>query len=241
VHTSDVHLESDTFGSGVSGDRMRQRLRRAFSAVIELANARHAELLLIAGDLFDSSRVPDEALTFALDTIAAARMPVAMIPGNHDAHDERSIYAALRAEELPSNLHLFLEPEGRVVDFPELSARVWGRALVAHSPAYRPLSGLPPAEHGVWNIALAHGLLVDDGNDGERSSPISPQEIEASGYDYLALGHVHVFSDVSCGSTTAFYCGTPGPLYEGDEAGWVACVDCVPGRPPSVERVSVLH
>ena len=37
-------------------------------------------------------------------------MPVVMIPGNHDAHDERSIYAGLAPGTLPENLHLILEP-----------------------------------------------------------------------------------------------------------------------------------
>ena len=70
---------------------------RAFSGVIDIANERERDLLLIVGDLFDSSRVTEEALAFAMGEIARARMPVVMIPGNHDAHDERSIYAQLSA------------------------------------------------------------------------------------------------------------------------------------------------
>ena len=70
-------------------------VRGAFRGVIDLANRQDADLLLIVGDLFDSSRVSAEALDFALSMIEAAQMPAVMIPGNHDAHDERSIYAAL--------------------------------------------------------------------------------------------------------------------------------------------------
>ena len=40
VHTSDVHLESDSFGTGANGDALRERVRRSFSGVIEIANAR---------------------------------------------------------------------------------------------------------------------------------------------------------------------------------------------------------
>src|ERR1700684_3245936 len=61
VHTSDVHLESDTFGTGARGDEFRDRVRRAFTGVIDLANSRESDLLLIVGDLFDSSRVPEDA------------------------------------------------------------------------------------------------------------------------------------------------------------------------------------
>jgi DNA repair exonuclease SbcCD nuclease subunit len=85
---------------------------------------------------------------------------------------------------------------------------------------------------------LAHGLFTEDNETG-RSSPITPGEIEASAYDYIALGHVHVFGEVSRGSTKAAYCGTPAPLYSSAEAGWVACVSCVPGEPVVIDRVVV--
>jgi DNA repair protein SbcD/Mre11 len=213
-------------------------VRAAFSRVIDLANDREADMLLIVGDLFDSARVSEQALGYALGNIARARMPVVMIPGNHDAHDERSIYAPINPASLPENLHLILEPDGRSIDFPHLAARVWGRALVEHTPDYRPLGGVPEPAPGMWNIALAHGFYMEEG-EIERSSPITPDEIERSGFDYIALGHVHVLSDVSRGSTRAFYCGTPAPLYSTDNAGWVLCVDFAPGEPIKVEKLTV--
>jgi DNA repair exonuclease SbcCD nuclease subunit len=238
IHTSDVHLESDTFGTGARGDHFRSRVRAAFQGVITLANDREADLLLIVGDLFDSSRVSSEALDFALGTIAEARMPVVMIPGNHDAHDERSLYAGVAASALPDNLHLILDPDGKTLEFPALSTRVWGRALVEHSPEFRPLEGLPEPAEDVWNIALAHGFFTE-GGETYRSSPITPAEIDASRYHYIALGHIHLFGDVSHGETRAFYCGTPAPLYASSEAGWVAEARCSPNEGVSVERVVV--
>ena len=237
IHTSDVHLESDTFGAGPRGDIFRDSVRRAFSGVIDVANGNRADLLLIVGDLFDSNRISIEALDFAMNQIARAQMPVVMIPGNHDAHDERSIYAALPSASLPQNLHLILDPEGVSLEFPELAAHVWGRALVEHSPEYRPLSGLPEPVPHAWNIGLAHGFFTEV--ETNRSSPITPAEIEASGYDYIALGHIHVFGDVSQGRTRAFYCGTPAPLYASSEAGWVLQINCIPDQPIQVERLMV--
>ncbi len=238
VHTSDVHLETDTFGSTDAGVRLRDKVRKAFSNVVDVANNRDADLLLIVGDLFDSSRVSEEGLAFAFGTIARAKMPVVMIPGNHDAHDERSIYAGLSPSVFPRNLHLILEPEGRVLDFPDLEARLWGRAMVEHTPEYRPLAGVPDPHPELWNIALAHGFFTDD-DENMRSSPITPDEIERSGYHYIALGHVHIFNDVSQGSTRALYCGTPAPLYASDSAGWVAVVECIPGQPLAIDKAIV--
>jgi len=238
IHTSDVHLESDTFGSGPRGDEYRERVRGAFRSVIELANRSSADLLLIVGDLFDSARVSPEALNFALGTIARAQMPVVMIPGNHDAHDERSIYGGIEPGNLPTNLKLILEPQGQMVEFPALSTRVWGRALVEHSPEYKPLSGLPCPVKGYWNIGMAHGFHTEDGGT-YRSSPITAEEIADSGYHYIALGHIHLFGDVSSGATRAFYCGTPAPLYAGSENGFVAEVTCAPSEPVNVKQLAI--
>jgi DNA repair exonuclease SbcCD nuclease subunit len=238
LHTSDVHLESDSVGAGPNGGLMRRRLRGAFSRVISIANEREAGLLLIVGDLFDSSRIADEALDFALGEIGRARMEVVMVPGNHDAHDERSIYAALAAARLPRNLHLILEPDGRTIDFPGLAARIWGRALVEHSPDYRPLAGMPAPAPERWNIALAHGLFTED-ESSERSSQITADEIAASAYHYVALGHVHIFSDVSQAATRAAYCGTPAPLYSNDQAGSAAWVSFIPGAAPHLEQIII--
>src|SRR5882762_5472737 len=143
IHTSDVHLETDTFGSGERGVQLRDKVRNSFGRVIDIANERDADLLLIVGDLFDSARVTEEGLAFAFGTIGRARMPVVMIPGNHDAHDERSIYAGLAPGTLPENLHLILEPDGTTLDFPELATRIWGRAIVGGVLDYRaaPYSG----------------------------------------------------------------------------------------------------
>ena len=237
LHTSDVHLESDTFGHGAEGRKLRDAIRGAFSQVVTTANRLEVDMLLIVGDLFDSSRVTDEALSFALGQIARARMPVVMTCGNHDAHDERSIYAKLPPSEMPRNLHLLLEPEGSTVEFPELHTRVWGRALVEHTPDYRPLAGITPPADGLWNIALAHGFFMEEG-EFDRSSPINPIDIENSGYDYIALGHIHVFTDCSRGGTRAAYCGTPAPLYQ--EAGWVAHVRLEPGKVIELERLPLL-
>jgi exonuclease SbcD len=238
LHTADVHLESDSFGMGETAQRLRLAVRQNFSEVITIANQGQVDLVLIVGDLFDSGRVSEEVLAFAMGEIARATMPVVMIPGNHDAHDERSIYARTSPGAFPDNLHLILEPEGRQIDFPELSARIWGRALVEHSPEYRPLLGVPPASPSVWNIAMAHGLFTES-NEAVRSSPITAEDIAATEYDYIALGHIHVFSDVSQGSTRAFYCGTPGPLYSSTETGWVAHITCEPEQPVRVERLPV--
>jgi DNA repair exonuclease SbcCD nuclease subunit len=236
LHTADVHLESDIFAAGAQAERTRQDLRQAFAAVIQLANRRQADLLLIAGDLFDSNRVTDEAMAFACNEIANALMPVVLIPGNHDAHDESSVYPSFARLGVPKNLCLILDPQGQTLEFPQLRARVWGRAMREHSTQYRPLEGLAPPVSGWWNIALAHGLFTED-EDGLRSSRITAAEIAGSGYDYVALGHVHVFRDLSQGATVAAYSGTPAAAHSAVDSGSAVHVTCAPETGVTIDVV----
>ena len=53
-------------------------------------------LLLIAGDLFDNNRVPDDDFDFVRDQLARLSCPVLVLPGNHDVHDHYSICAVSR-------------------------------------------------------------------------------------------------------------------------------------------------
>jgi DNA repair exonuclease SbcCD nuclease subunit len=69
-----------------------------------------------------------------------------------------------------------------------------------------------------------------------RSSPIYAREIRTSGWDYIALGHCHAFSDVSQGSVTAYYSGAPGFFPgAGGSDGHVALVRFDPEVSPRVD------
>ena len=118
--------------------------------------------------------------------------------------------------------------EGKQVEFPELHATVWGRCMLEHEPANRPMADSPPRKADLWHIGMAHGLYVED-PDSDRSSLITPQEIADSGFDYLALGHVHVHRQMRHGSTVACYPGVPAPYFGTEERGYMALVELKPG------------
>jgi DNA repair exonuclease SbcCD nuclease subunit len=81
---------------------------------------------------------------------------------------------------------------------------------------------------------MAHGHFVEDRRE-PRSSLITPDEIAGSNLDYLALGHVHVFRDVSQGGVRACYPGAPRIPYAPD-AGSVAIVQLDPETGVTIEE-----
>jgi exonuclease SbcD len=214
IHTSDVHLESDTFGKSEEGKSYRRRIQGAFAKVIDRVIEERVDLFLIAGDLFDSNRVPESGTEFVQKELARVPCPVVLIPGNHDCYDQRSVYKKVDFTAVGPHVHTLLKEEGATIEFPHLDATVWGKGMVEHDHKFHPVADVSPRYRDYWHIGMAHGYFVDE-DEMQRSSLIFPREIVQSGLDYLALGHVHVFTDLTYGATKACYPGTPAPLHFG--------------------------
>ena len=219
IHTSDTHL-GDPAG--------HPRADEVLASVVDAAERLEADALLLAGDVFDNERVTDEVVERFVAQMARLDMPAIVLPGNHDLAHKTSVYRRAPFEEAPANLSIFSDPEGETLEFPELGLELWGRAMLSHTPAFRPLDGMPEPTEGRWLVAMAHGHFHFENDRDQRSSPIYPEDVAASGCHYLALGHWDRHADVSRADTTAVYSGCPyGPIGAPDK-GAVCVVDLDP-------------
>ena len=196
LHTSDVHI------TGVDSVN-------TLHCVIDAALERGVDIVLIAGDLFDSSRVSDEAVAFVVAELARVGRPVVVIPGNHDCVDEQSIYHRVDLRAAGPHVFFASDPAGEELVFEDLALTIWARGIETHEPRHRPLEGYVPTAQPHWRVVLTHGHYVPTGEASDRSSPIAQQEIAELECDYLALGHWHRYVDVSEGSVRACYSGSP--------------------------------
>ena len=90
---------------------------------------------------------------------------------------------------------------------PELQCTVYGAAFTAPEEPESGLRGFYAQPDGSASIMVLHG---DVGSREGRYRPIAPEEIAATGLDYLALGHVHAPSAMNrAGSTVWAYPGCP--------------------------------
>jgi DNA repair exonuclease SbcCD nuclease subunit len=218
LHTSDCHLDQTDGGTS----------QRAFAAAIDLAIELDVDAVLIAGDLFDHSRVHDPILEWTAAQLDRAERPVVLIVGNHDCLHEASVHHRFSASSRCRQVHFLDDPDGATVEVPGTDVVVWGRAMVEHEPSFRPLRGYPGRVAGRWCVIAAHGLTMNDATNYGRSSPIYPEDIEGLDADYVALGHVHAFDVVSeqpptvyAGATAYSRLGQPGCVV----------VNLVAGRP----------
>jgi DNA repair protein SbcD/Mre11 len=210
LHTADVHLDLDRYVADPQTQRYRHINQQAFSTAIDLAIQEDVDLLLIAGDLFDSNRPSSDAVDFAIQELRRVGRPIVIIPGNHDCLNTQSIYRQVNLPAACTDLVLISHPNGEQHQLAAPNLVLWGRGMVEHEPSFRPLGGIPRPQGDAWHIALGHGFFMEDAAPSYRSSPIYAEDIRTSGWDYVALGHCHAFSDVSQGPVTAYYSGAPG-------------------------------
>jgi DNA repair exonuclease SbcCD nuclease subunit len=220
THTSDVHLNDEPDG---------YKVREAFTQVVDTVLETQSDLFLIAGDLFDHNEIEKQTVEFVYEQLARLSCPTVVIVGNHDVWDERSVIRRMDFRKAGRHVTLLNEAEGTQVEFPELYATVWGRCMLDHDLTNKPMAGAPPRKDDMWHIGMAHGMYTDD-PDTQRSSLISPQEIEASGFDYLALGHVHAHRQMRHGNTLACYPGVCAAHIGTIATGCVALITLTPGK-----------
>ncbi len=204
VHSSDLHVDHDYTARLHGGDGTA-----GLGCVLDAARDLSADVVLLAGDTFDSHRVPQNLIEQAAAVIGAAALPVVILPGNHDPAIASAIYrdGALAAMK---NLHVIGVTHEDTVAFPNLSLEVWGRP-------HRDYDDMIPfetvcARRSRWLIAMAHGHYEPkpDRSIGPRPSwLIGDDEIAATGADYVALGHWNRFVRVGNGVVPAYYSGSP--------------------------------
>lgn len=221
LHTSDVQLDAPFAFLGPRGKEHRKLLRKTFERIVDLAHTGDFDIVLIAGDLFDSNRPHQTTVEFVATQIARLDIPVCILPGNHDCYDEGSIY---RRASLPDNA-LILTRQPTALKVRDLDLTVYGNPIQSRHSRVSPLQGLRPTGQTRWHVALAHGNLVRP-DIVSPPRPIRPKEIAVSGMDYVAMGDWHAFADYTQGDVTAFYSGAPEPTAPGQHgAGYVACVE----------------
>ena len=192
IHTADIHLDSPLRGLEAHEDapigEIRGATRRAFDALIDLAIDEAVAFILIAGDLWDGDwKDYNTGLFFAgrMGRLARAGIKVFIVSGNHDAASQIT-----RAMPWPENVTHFSSrrPESKRLE--ELAVIIHGQSYFSRAVTDNLADGYPRSEPGYVNIGLLHTSLA--GRTGhETYAPCSLAELQAKGYHYWALGHVH--------------------------------------------------
>jgi DNA repair exonuclease SbcCD nuclease subunit len=207
VHSSDLHVDHDYTARIHGGDGAA-----GLACVLNAARAVAADAVILAGDTFDSHRVPQSLIERAAAVMADAQLPIVLLPGNHDPAVREGIYfgSALRAVQ---NLHIIGVTQDEAIVFDGLSLEIWGRPHRDYDDMIPfEMTRFRPRRRTRWQIAVAHGHYepAPDRSVGPRPSwLIGDAEIAATGADYVALGHWNRAIRVGNGAVPAYYSGSP--------------------------------
>lgn len=213
VHCADLHLTTAD-GRAAEADSFV-----TFCRIIDFANEQNAELMLIAGDLFDSVFVPLSLIQAVQKELARCNAEVYICGGNHDYC---GIGSPLTADGYPQNVHLLAPGPMQKILLPAWKTVLYGCSFDAPHSSISPLSGFEAENDGLFHIGLLHADAMHAPSD---YAPITLEQIDRANLDYLALGHVHTHEILPCASkTVASYPGTPQPRRFSEAGGGVNLV-----------------
>lgn len=192
IHTADLHLDSPLRGLSAYADapaeRLRTATRDAFQNLVTQAIDEQVDFVVVAGDVYDGDwKDFNTGLFFVrqMGRLRHAGIPVYLLYGNHDADSEMT-----RGLELPDNVYVFSSRKAETFRIDNKKVALHGRSFKVAATTENLLPSYPEPVDGWLNIGVLHTAL--EGNaEHAKYAPCSVAELQAKGYQYWALGHVH--------------------------------------------------
>ncbi|MGE9270771.1 MAG: metallophosphoesterase family protein, partial [Verrucomicrobiales bacterium] len=219
LHTADWQI-GKPFGSLADTEkkvRLQQHRLRTVERLQDLIQRHHVQLVLVAGDLFDSPSPTRSTVSATFRAIGKLGVPVIAIPGNHDFGGPggpwTQDFVEQEAKELAPNFQILTSPEP--LSLPE--AVILPAPLMERMEIEDPTRWIRSAfdQHSIPSdrprLVLAHGStqgFSSAGNEGsqETDNLLELDRLPLAELDYLALGDWHGTKQIS---EKAWYAGTP--------------------------------
>ena len=212
LHTSDWHIGRQFHGISLLDDQ-----RHVLDQIIEHIKNESVDAVIIAGDIYDRSVPPANAVSLlddVLNTICTELgVPVVLIPGNHDGA-ERLRFGSKQLSQ--AGLHIIgelnqitqpvmLSKAGCEVSFygipyndPETVRNHFEVDVSSHDEAHQFLVEQINTVKldGAINVLISH-CFIDGAEESDSERPLSIGGADrvgfqsVTGFDYVALGHLH--------------------------------------------------
>ena len=232
LHTSDWHLGAMLYGHDRSVDQ-----KYMLNQIADVVKKEMPDVVLVCGDVFDngnpsasSQAMLDQAL-MNIHRNGGDDMSIILTSGNHDSPSRhvafRAVYSEVGAHTVSSSM---ITSDSSVDDlYDQLVFTIPGKGIVVAVPYInqRNLPGdfYPRILQEVKDrnadclpvVMMAHLTVADsrfqghENSDGRIVGGIESVDMDAlgTGYDYLALGHIHCPQQWNRGSAIIRYSGTP--------------------------------
>lgn len=198
LHIADVHLDSPFLGLSFLPSELFCQIKNAiqlsFEKAVNFAIDNDVDLVLLAGDTFDSIHpTPQSKIFFAnqIKRLVDRQIQVVMVLGNHDY----SQIDDLLLNESPYFKIIGSNEQIEQVDFMTKSQykyRVVGFSYQHNHITEDIIAKYPPKSTSIYTIGLAHAGMKQSSVDQNNYAPFTLNEVKNLNYDYFALGHIHL-------------------------------------------------
>jgi DNA repair exonuclease SbcCD nuclease subunit len=250
IHTADNHIGLPFKQyPGEVADRLIEERFLALERLVAMANEHKAHFFVVAGDLFDSTRVKASDIEKAAALLRGfAGEAVIVVPGNHDhfANSETEVWKRFRkAIEADAHIDLLVAPAVKSYDVEGQAVHFFPCACPSKTGAESTIGWVAEAaSHQATGlrIGIAHGNVTGLGLDAEgQYFNMEPAALEAAGMATWLLGHIHVpFPTSESGERSPYFMAgthTPDSL-RCRHAGSAWSIDCDGDRVKRYERLA---
>ena len=225
IHLSDLHL-----GKRVNEFSMLEDQKYILLQILQIIKSEKPDGILIAGDIYDKSIPPAEAVQLFddfLTRLAELAVQVFIISGNHDSAERIAFGSRLMGA---SGIHMCPVYDGTVTSFtmedaigpvniyllpflkPAHVRRFFPDASIeTYTDALRTVIGSIDLQKEQRNLAVTHQFVTGAArSESEDLTVGGTDNVDAEvfeAFDYVALGHIHGPQKIS--RDTVRYCGTP--------------------------------
>ncbi len=204
LHTADLHIDSPFSMFDLEKAKQRKtELRRTFNNLVEYCVRENINIVLIAGDLFDMEFVTSDTINYIADCMRkASDVKFVITPGNHDFYCQNGAYDT---DVFSSNVYIFKKTQVQKISFDDLETDIYGYAFTSDYLETNMISKIRCENKQRLSIVIGHADIF---TKNSKYCPVTVDDIENTGCNYVALGHIHKGSKVdNVGDTYFSYSG----------------------------------
>ena len=215
LHVADTHLGYSAYRK-VTEDGINQREMDAYDAFkqfVDYAIKSKPDLIIHAGDLFDSVRPNNRAITFAVKQIirlSKEKIPFVVIAGNHEHPKLKETGHIFSIFDHMNHVYSIYNAKYETLSFKINNEKIMVHAIPQcelKTQFNEELKKLKPDQTVDYNIFVSHGAVtgIKIFSMNEFNELIIPTNVISKNFDYIALGHFHRYTKLA---NNAFYSGS---------------------------------